>query len=125
SFVLAQISFAVWRFTSSDRQSSAVAGIEHRHSNLQNADESATIDLAAFSIKTATLHLIDNPGGSENLAAVMGRENFVAGVNGGYFDTDFRPLGLRVFDGKTRSPLVRARLRTAALCATAHQLASG
>jgi len=120
SFILAQIASADWRVTSADRQSSAVAGIEHRHIILQNADESATIDLAAFSIKTATLHLIDNPGGSENLAAVMGRENFVAGVNGGYFDTDFRPLGLRVFDGKTRSPLVRARLLTGVLCATAH-----
>jgi uncharacterized protein YigE (DUF2233 family) len=64
------------------------------------------------------LRVIDNPGGSENLADVMRDENFIAGVNGGYFDTQFRPLGLRVVDGTTRSPLIRARLLTGVLCAS-------
>jgi len=65
-----------------------------------------------------TLRVIDNPGGSENLADVMKRDNFIAGVNGGYFDTQFRPLGLRVINSTTHSPLVRAHLLTGVLCAS-------
>jgi uncharacterized protein YigE (DUF2233 family) len=119
SFILSPIAAANWQVVSTERESSTVAAVEHRHVVVQNsADESATIDLAAFSTKTATLHLIDNPGGSENLADVMRREDFIAGVNGGYFDTQFRPLGLRVIDDATRSPLIRARLLTGVLCSS-------
>src|SRR5262249_23271074 len=86
-FILPPIAVANWQVVSRQRESSTVAGVEHRHVVMQNSsDESATIDLAAFSTRTATLHLIDNPGGSENLADLMGHENFIAGVNGGYFD---------------------------------------
>ena len=116
-FAFVQIASADWQVVSVDRESSTLTAVEHRHILLQNsADESATIDVAAFSNKTATLHLIDNPGGSENLTDVMRRENFIGGVNGGYFDTQFRPLGLRVIDGTTRAPLIRARLLTGVLC---------
>ena len=66
--------------------------------------------------------MIDNPGGSENLVDAMERENFIAGVNGGYFDTQFRPLGLRVIDGTTRSPFIRARLLTGVLCASSGRI---
>ena len=117
-FAVAPVASAGWQVASADREVSPVAGIEHRHVVLQNSAESATIDVALISIKSAVLHLIDNPSGSENLAAVMGRENFIAGVNGGYFDTRFRPIGLRVIDGTTRSPLIRARLLTGVLCAS-------
>ena len=48
-------------------------------------------------------------------AAVMKREKYVCGVNGGYFDTEFKPIGLRVADGATFSPLRRARLITGIL----------
>jgi uncharacterized protein YigE (DUF2233 family) len=48
----------------------------------------------------------------------MSRENCAAGVNGGYFDTSFKPLGLRASDGKVTSALVRARLLTGVLCAS-------
>jgi hypothetical protein len=116
SVILAQIASADWQVASADRESSPVAGVEHRHIVLQNSAESAIIDLAFFPTNSATLRVIDNPAGSENLADVMRRENFIAGVNGGYFDTQFRPLGLRVIDGATRSPLIRARLLTGVLC---------
>jgi len=117
-FILARIAAADWQVASLDRDSSPVAGIEHRQIVLQNSAKSATFDLAFFPTNSATLRVIDNPGGSENLANVMRRENFIAGVNGGYFDTQFRPLGLRVIDGTTRSPLIRARLLTGVLCAS-------
>jgi uncharacterized protein YigE (DUF2233 family) len=72
------------------------------------------VDVAIFSAKSTALRVIDNPDG-QSLAAVMKRENCVCGVNGGYFDTDFKPIGLRVADGTTFSPLRRARLITGIL----------
>jgi Phosphodiester glycosidase len=117
-FGLAQIASADWQIASVDREPSPVAGVEHRHIVLQNSGESATIDLAAFSTKNATLRVIDNPSGSENLGDEMEREIFIAGVNGGYFDTQFRPLGLRMIDGTMRSPFIRGRLLTGVFCAS-------
>jgi uncharacterized protein YigE (DUF2233 family) len=60
------------------------------------------------------LRVIDNPDG-QSLGVVMKRENCVCGVNGGYFDREFKPLGLRVADGTTFSVLRRARLITGIL----------
>jgi len=45
----------------------------------------------------------------------MKREKCVCGVNGGYFDPEFKPIGLRSNDGKTFSPLRRARMITGIL----------
>jgi hypothetical protein len=117
-FILAQIASADWHVASADREPSSAAGVEHRHIVLENSAERATIDLAFFPASSVTLRVIDNPGGSENLADVMKRDNFIAGVNGGYFDTQFRPLGLRVINSTTHSPLVRAHLLTGVLCAS-------
>ena len=45
----------------------------------------------------------------------MKREKYLCGVNGGYFDPEFNPIGLRVADSQTFSPLRRARLITGVL----------
>jgi uncharacterized protein YigE (DUF2233 family) len=86
--------------------------VEHRHVVLEEANSGAhaTLDLALFSAKTATLRIIDDPSASNSLAAVMRRENCVAGTNGGYFDPDYAPVGLLVSDGQTIAPLRKARL---------------
>ena len=62
--------------------------------------------------------MIDNASSSEDLAEAMAREKCAAGVNGGYFDLNFKPIGLRVIDGAVTSPLTRARLLTGVLCAS-------
>jgi Phosphodiester glycosidase len=119
ALALAQTAAADWRGVSDTSEPSVAPGIEHRHIVLQDsAQGNATIDLAAFSSKNASLQLIDNPGASENLGETMKRGNLAAGVNGGYFDTEFKPLGLRVVDGTIRSPLIRARLLTGIVCAS-------
>jgi len=84
---------------------------------LENSEDGnrATIELALFSVKSCALHVIDNPDGEKNLAEVMQRGKCIAGVNGGYFDPNFAPIGLRVVDGKLLSPLLHARLLTAVL----------
>ena len=89
-----------------------MAGVEHRRIVLTESgtEERATLDLALFSTKSATLRVIDNPGGEDHLAAVMRRENCLAGVNGGYFDLDNKPVGLLIADANVVAPLRKARL---------------
>jgi hypothetical protein len=78
------------------------------------AGQRVTLDVAIFSAKATNLGVIDNPDG-QSLAAVMKREKYACGVNGGYFDTEFKPIGLRIADSTTFSPLRRARLITGIL----------
>lgn len=96
------------------------SGVRHRHVLLAGpaSTESVTIDLALFSPKTTRLRVIDNATLSEDLGTAMEREKCVAGVNGGYFDKNFKPIGLRVIDGSTTSPLIRAHLLTGVICAS-------
>jgi uncharacterized protein YigE (DUF2233 family) len=89
-----------------------VAGIEHRRVELTESETAAraTLDLALLPTKSATLRVIDNPVGEDNLAAVMRRGNCLAGVNGGYFDPENKPVGLLISDGNVIAPLRKARL---------------
>jgi len=96
------------------------AGLVHRHVVLENsgADQRATVDLAVFSSKSCTLRVVQNEDGTSALADAMTREKCLAGVNGGYFDPSFAPIGLLIADGKTIAPLLRARLLTGVLTAS-------
>jgi uncharacterized protein YigE (DUF2233 family) len=75
------------------------------------------VDVAIFSTTSCTLRVIDNPGG-ERLVGVMKSNQYVCGVNGGYFDENFKPLGLRVVNSEMIAPLQRARLITGVLIAS-------
>ena len=81
------------------------------------ADQRVDLDLAIFSGKSCTLRVIDNPDG-QTLAAVMNREKCVCGVNGGYFDANFEPIGLRIVNEQMIAPRRRARLITGVLLAS-------
>jgi uncharacterized protein YigE (DUF2233 family) len=91
----------------------------HRHVLLENAADGGhvTFELAIFSAKSCALRIIDNPEG-EGLASIMTREKYVCGVNGGYFDEQFKPIGLRIVNGQMLTPLKRARLITGVLLAS-------
>ncbi len=119
ALIVAQIARAEREVVSSTTEPSGVSGIQHRHLILRGENQTATIDLAEFPSKSGALRVIDNANGEDDLAGVMKGGKFIAGVNGGYFDPQFRPLGLRIIDGKTISPLTRARLLTGVLSATA------
>ncbi len=96
------------------------AGILHQHVLLENASagERAVIDLAIFSTKSCTLRVIQNEDDASNLAGAMTRGKCLAGVNGGYFDSNYAPIGLLIVDGKVFSPLQRARLLGGVLMAS-------
>jgi exopolysaccharide biosynthesis protein len=109
---------ADWNLVSSESEPGHAA-IEHRHLVLEKAGatQRATVDVAVFSITSSALRVIDNPEG-ESLSAVMKREKCICGVNGGYFDAGFMPIGLRVDDSRMFSLSRRARLITGILLQT-------
>jgi Phosphodiester glycosidase len=106
---------AEWKILSTESEPGR-GGIEHRHVLVEDAaaGQRVTVDVAVFPVKSTALQVIDNPDG-QSLAAVMKRAKYVCGVNGGYFDTDFKPIGLRLANSTTFSPLRRARLITGIL----------
>ena len=112
---LAASAQAEWKIVSAETEPGR-GGIEHRHVVVEDAaaGQRVAVDVAVFSAKSTALRVIDNPD-AQSLSAMMKREKFVCGVNGGYFDTEFKPIGLRVADGTTFSPSRRARLITGIL----------
>ena len=118
--LLTRVASADWTVSSSEAQKGSAAGVEHRHvvvAETGSGDE-ATLDLALFSTKSATVRVADNPAGNEDLASVMRRVRGLAGVNGGYFDPQNAPVGLLISDGKLIAPFRKARLLSGVLVAT-------
>src|SRR5438876_11868070 len=101
SLVVAATAHGQWRivFTNSEPGQDAVV---HRRVSVQHREtgEQADVDLAIFPVKSCNLRIIDNPSG-QTLAETMNRENFVAGVNGGYVDSDFAVFGLWIYNAKS------------------------
>jgi exopolysaccharide biosynthesis protein len=109
---------AEWTIASAESEAGS-AGVEHRHVVLENAADGGhvTCELTIFPGKSCALRVIDNPEG-ERLASMMKREKYVCGVNGGYFDEQFKPIGLRIVNGQMLTPLRPARLITGVLFAS-------
>jgi uncharacterized protein YigE (DUF2233 family) len=112
--------FPQWTEVSAQSEISSRPGLVHRHLELEDkaSGEAASVELAIFSGRTTGLRVIDNRSGTAELANAMAREGCLAGVNGGYFDPNFAPLGLRVVDGQVVRPMIRARLMTGVLLST-------
>jgi exopolysaccharide biosynthesis protein len=107
--------FGQWIEKSSSAETSISPALVHRHTEVENSSgDTAQLDLALVvsGKPDLSLRLIDNPGGSLELAEAMNRNECIAGVNGGYFDPDFLPMGLRIANGKVVRPIRRARLLT-------------
>jgi len=113
---LATVGPAQWIEKNLRDENSFDGRVVHRHIDLaeSEADKRAMVDLALFSAKSSKLRVIDN-GDGVNLADAMQRASCIAGINGGYFDPNFAPLGLRIIDGKVTSRLTRGRLMSGVL----------
>jgi exopolysaccharide biosynthesis protein len=109
---------AEWTIASAESEAGS-AGVVHRHVLLENAADGGhvTFELAIFSAKSCALRVIDNPEG-QRLAGMMRQEKYVCAVNGGYFDEQFKPIGLRIVNSQMLTPLKRARLITGVLLAS-------
>ena len=112
---------AQWTQISSQSEPSPSRGLEHRYIVVEDsaAGDRASLELAVFSTKSCRLRIIDQPNEPRvDLEEVMDRGNFLAGVNGGYFDPDYKPIGLLIVDGTMIAPLQKARLLSGVLSAS-------
>jgi len=107
---------AQWIEKNSRDENSFDGRVVHRHIDLAESetDKRAMVDLALFSAKSSKLRVIDNADGA-TLSDALRRTNCIAGINGGYFDPSFAPLGLRIVNGKVTSRLTRGRLMSGVL----------
>ena len=110
--LLCGVARAEWSIVSSEQQAAGRAGVTHFKATAAESETGAraTLHLAVFSPKTATLRVIDDADARPSLAETMQRENAIAGVNGGYFEADYSPLGLLIADGRMVAPMRKARL---------------
>ena len=117
---IAATAHAEWSIVAADSEAGR-AGIVHRQVTLKNsqANENTTIDLALFSTKSCALRVIDSPTPSHSdLANAMQQQKCLAGVNGGYFNEEFAPIGLRIINGEMIAPMQRGGLVTGVLIAS-------
>ena len=112
---------AEWKQISSESEPSPVKGLEHRYLVAEDSSsgERASLDLAIFSTKSFRLRVVDQPSEPRlDLEEAMARGKFLVGVNGGYFDPEYKPIGLLVMDGNVVAPLQKARLLSGVLSAS-------
>lgn len=111
--LLAPLAVAEWRVVSSEPQGTGAAGVVHIVTQAEHTESGrrATVHLAIFSPKAATLRVIDDTGDAHaDLATTMRRENAIAGVNGGYFSPEYQPVGLLISDGRVVMRQGKSRL---------------
>ncbi|MEP6810054.1 MAG: phosphodiester glycosidase family protein, partial [Chthoniobacterales bacterium] len=104
---------AGWTITQSEvhpGKSDAVHRVEVSAEESGNGD-SAEVQLAVFDFSRATLRVVDQPQEPRtSLAPTMQRDGCLAGVNGGYFDPNYAPVGMLVSQGKVVQGKQKARL---------------
>jgi uncharacterized protein YigE (DUF2233 family) len=116
---------AQWTQISSQSEPSPTRGLEHRYVVAEHSatGDRASLELAIFSTKSCRLRIIDQPNEPRvDLEEAISRGNFLAAVNGGYFDPDYKPIGLLVVDGTMIAPLQKARLLSGVLSASAKKV---
>lgn len=121
-FVTAGLAQAEWKVTGSEHETSPNDLVEHWTTEVENEEAAtrATLHLAVFETRAASLRIIDQPAPPRSgLAEMMAQSNGLAGVNGGYFDSADAPLGLLVSEGRVLSPFRKAKLLTGVLTASA------
>jgi uncharacterized protein YigE (DUF2233 family) len=112
-FVLPAIALGDWTVVSSKTTPGPAKGIEVIETELARTEPAGTARLTAvvFENRSHTLRVVDSPKPGESaLADVMESRNALAGVNGGYFEPDFTPVGLVVTGGETKQPFKKAKL---------------
>lgn len=102
---------AEWSIVSATGLGEPVPGVEVIETRCVNGNQTARVTALCFNDKNHTLRVIDSPSpGNATLANTLNHAKAIAGVNGGYFHKDFRPVGLMISDGKTINGFEKAKL---------------
>lgn len=107
---------AAWEVEDSRVSGNLPKGGVVREAQLSGNGVTARVTSIVFSSKSYTMHVVDSPApGATRLAGVLDAAGCVAGVNGGYFQEDFRPVGLMVAGGRQIHAFERAKLLSGVL----------
>jgi len=86
-------------------------GASVRRVELGDNGVSAQLTAVSFLSKSYSVRVLDSRSpGRTKLDSSLADAGCVAGVNGSYFQADFRPVGLMVADGREIHPLEKAKL---------------
>jgi len=106
---------ANWEILSTEILGNPAEGVSVIETNLQrNASEgSARLVAIVFDNRSHTLCVVDSPKpGKSRLSTTLESRQAIGGVNGGYFEPDFKPVGLVVSEGKIRQKFKKAKILT-------------
>lgn len=102
---------ADWSVTGGGERGRLPKGAVVWESRLDDNGIGAQLTAVVFQSKNYALKVVDSPSpGNTKAAATLAEAGCVAGVNGGYFQADFRPVGLMVAEGKEIHPFEKANL---------------
>ena len=104
-------SSADWELTGAGELGKLPGGASVRKAEFGDNGVSAHLVVIVFSSKSYSLRVVDSGSpGHTKLDSALQEAGCVAGVNGSYFQEDFRPVGLMVADGREIHPLEKAKL---------------
>lgn len=107
-FAAARLALA-WEIVSPEARP-APKGLQFTTAKAVEGSQSVELHVVAFSPRTHTLAVMDNPERAFDLGTASLKRGALAAVNGGYFQPDRTPLGLVVRQGTELHPLEHARL---------------
>lgn len=103
----------MWQRSSSVRTQSLGSGAELHEFSARGVSETAEVRVVVFDSQRCSLRVLDQPSanaGSGVITPLMRSAGALAGVNGGFFHPDFRPLGLMISDGRRAGQFTRTSL---------------
>lgn len=104
-------SSADWERTGSEELGKLRGGAFVQRAELANRGVSARLTAIVFPAKAYTLRVLDSKSpGQTKLESALAEAGCIAGVNGSYFQEDFRPVGLMVAEGREIQPFAKAKL---------------
>lgn len=112
-FALSVTARADWQILSTQNLGSPAEGVEVLETQLtrQNPEAHARLVAIVFNNRSHTLRVIDSPKpGETRLSSLLESRQAIGGVNGGYFEPDFTPVGLVISEGKTRQNFKKAKI---------------
>lgn len=104
---------ADWEILSTEILGTPAEGVSVIETSLQRSAPEGTARLVAivFHNRSHTLRVVDSPKpGESRLSSILKSRQAIGGVNGGYFEPDFKPVGLVVTEEKTRQNFKKAKL---------------
>lgn len=120
---LLSTSLAAWEVTGTGDLGKLPGGGFVRRAELTDNGVSARLTAIVFTAKSYLLRVVDSRSpGNTKAASALQEAGCVAGVNGGYFQADYRPVGLMVAGGQEIHPFEQAKLLAGILTARGAKL---